>query len=209
MVRARSSIWAATSVFSRSLVSVCAVFVLNSSTQKSLCLISAAFSLPSWRIMSSMAFLTRSKASSLTLVARADRYGEWNFLALNSSTRAAAVRRLLISAPLCTWTNDGLKVFVNRSCASSPDRTAKALETASISNWRVFCLSSHSPSVIWHFSFSMAKNCSSAVSDSLVSLMSSLDCAFFSSVSARVWVLAPIWSWPLLISSSFATLRSS
>merc|ERR1719277_1850084 len=34
--------------------------------------------------------------------------------------------------------NEGLKVFVNKSCASSVLKTDNALETASISSWRVF-----------------------------------------------------------------------
>ena len=85
---------------------------------------------------------------------------------------------------------------------SSELKTAKALEHASISNWRVFWRSSHSPSVIEHFSFNIIKNCSSADSDFLVSATSSFACAFFSSVSANSCVFESICSCPALISSS-------
>jgi len=85
--------------------------------------------------MSSMAFFTRTKASSCTLMAMAARRGLLFFKAAVFKTLAAAERRSLVSS---SWMNAGLKVLVKRSCASSELNTARALEQASISSWRVF-----------------------------------------------------------------------
>mmetsp|Transcript_86158 Transcript_86158/g.244032 ORF Transcript_86158/g.244032 Transcript_86158/m.244032 type:complete len:225 (+) Transcript_86158:788-1462(+) len=213
----RSSILASTSAFSRSLRSLWSWFWLNSSTQKSLCLISAAFSSWSCAIMSSMAFLTRSNASIRTRTARDDKRGLCNLRATSSSSLEARSRRAeWAAAALCTNATPaplaapaGLKVLVKRSCASSPLRTAMALDTASISWLRVFWRASHSWSVIWHFSLSTIRNCSSAESAALVSSMSSLLCARRSSVSASSWVFLSTCAWPAWISACLAALRSS
>lgn len=63
MVNSRPSIRAMRSCFSRSFFSIWSWFVLNSSTLKSLCLISSAFCLRSYATMSSMAFFDFAKAS--------------------------------------------------------------------------------------------------------------------------------------------------
>mmetsp|Transcript_19985 Transcript_19985/g.45530 ORF Transcript_19985/g.45530 Transcript_19985/m.45530 type:complete len:208 (-) Transcript_19985:897-1520(-) len=191
MVSSKSSILAVRSCFSRSFFSVWSWFVLNSSTQKSLCFISSAFSLRSCAIMSSMAFLTRVKASRRTLYAKVASLGLCSLEAAAVRSFAAWSRRSDVP-----WDSScrraGLKVRVNRSCASSPLRTANALETACISSCRVFWRSSHSLSVIWHFSFNIMRNCSSAESELRVSSMSSLDWAFLASVSASSCVLVSI-----------------
>ena len=51
------------------------------------------------------------------------------------------------------------------SCLWSLLHRCRTLETASISSWRVFWRSSHSPSVMEHFSFSIIRNSSSAESE--------------------------------------------
>eukprot|EP00429_Kryptoperidinium_foliaceum_P073669 CAMPEP_0176212560 /NCGR_PEP_ID=MMETSP0121_2-20121125/15215_1 /TAXON_ID=160619 /ORGANISM="Kryptoperidinium foliaceum, Strain CCMP 1326" /LENGTH=82 /DNA_ID=CAMNT_0017551613 /DNA_START=14 /DNA_END=258 /DNA_ORIENTATION=+ len=82
--------------------------------------------------MSSMAFFTRVNASNFTWYANVAKRGLCIFDAAADSTCAASWRRLDCTAP-SRWSNAGLKVRVKRSCASSPLKTAKALETASIS----------------------------------------------------------------------------
>mmetsp|Transcript_95182 Transcript_95182/g.264641 ORF Transcript_95182/g.264641 Transcript_95182/m.264641 type:complete len:216 (-) Transcript_95182:204-851(-) len=208
IVISKSETLAVRSCFSRSFLSVCSWFVFNSSTQKSLCLISSSFSFSSWAIMSSMAFFTRVKASRRTLYASVASRGLCSFWATVVSNMEAVARRFECSTPsFCT--SAGLNVRVKRSCASSPLRMASAFETASISSWRVFWRSSHSRSVNWHFSFSIIKNCSSADSDFRVSSMSSFACAFFMSVVASSSVFVSICAWPAVISASFAAFRSS
>mmetsp|Transcript_72281 Transcript_72281/g.233898 ORF Transcript_72281/g.233898 Transcript_72281/m.233898 type:complete len:246 (+) Transcript_72281:829-1566(+) len=209
MVISKSSIFASKSCFSRSFFSVCNWFVLNSSTQKSLCLISSSFSFKSCAIMSSMAFFTFEKASNRTLYARVANRGLCNFLAAAASMLEACSRRSECPFAISSCKNAGLKVLLKRSCASSPLNTARALDTACISSWRVFWRSSHSLSVIWHFSFSIMRNSSSAASEARVSSMSSLACAFFASVSASSCVLVSICAWPAEISASFAAFKSS
>mmetsp|Transcript_106703 Transcript_106703/g.281467 ORF Transcript_106703/g.281467 Transcript_106703/m.281467 type:complete len:201 (-) Transcript_106703:693-1295(-) len=167
--------------------------------------------------MSSMAFLTRSNASIRTRTARDDKRGLCNLRATSSSSLEARSRRAeWAAAALCTNATPaplaapaGLKVLVKRSCASSPLRTAMALDTASISWLRVFWRASHSWSVIWHFSFRSIRNCSSAVREALVSTISSFACASRSSVSASSSVFFSIWACPAKISSSFNFLISS
>mmetsp|Transcript_24564 Transcript_24564/g.52121 ORF Transcript_24564/g.52121 Transcript_24564/m.52121 type:complete len:205 (-) Transcript_24564:720-1334(-) len=158
--------------------------------------------------MSSIAFFTRVKASRRTRLASVERRGLWSRWAAAASNLEAFVRRSEWVV-LCSWTKAGLKVRVKRSWASSPLRTARALETASISSWRVFWRSSHSLSVIWHFSFNIMRNCSSAEREARVSSISCLDWLFFMSVSASSAVFVSICAVPAAISSSFAALRSS
>mmetsp|Transcript_111994 Transcript_111994/g.316836 ORF Transcript_111994/g.316836 Transcript_111994/m.316836 type:complete len:216 (-) Transcript_111994:16-663(-) len=208
MVMPRSSILVSRSCFSRSFFSVCNAFALNSSTHQALCLTSRAFSSRRCAIMTSMAFFARAKASSRTLVAISASLGLRSRSAAAASRPEALLRRsLLADRPCCR--SEGLKVRVKRSCASSPLRMERAFETASISSCRVFWRSSHSLSVIWHFSFSIIRNCSSAESDAFVSWVSCFACAFCSSVLASSCVLESICAWPASICACLAAFTSS
>mmetsp|Transcript_157935 Transcript_157935/g.274166 ORF Transcript_157935/g.274166 Transcript_157935/m.274166 type:complete len:206 (+) Transcript_157935:197-814(+) len=158
--------------------------------------------------MSSMAFFTRVKASMRTRSAKAARRGLCTLCETALSSFTACVRRN-DDVELAAWAKEGLKVFVNKSCASSELRIDSALDTASISSCLVFCRSSHSLSVKVHFSLSIIRNCSSADRELLVSSMSSFDCAFFKSAVASELVFASICDMPAAISASFAALRSS
>eukprot|EP00427_Karlodinium_veneficum_P052397 CAMPEP_0169365376 /NCGR_PEP_ID=MMETSP1017-20121227/32521_1 /TAXON_ID=342587 /ORGANISM="Karlodinium micrum, Strain CCMP2283" /LENGTH=83 /DNA_ID=CAMNT_0009463183 /DNA_START=44 /DNA_END=295 /DNA_ORIENTATION=- len=83
--------------------------------------------------MSSIAFLTRVKASKRTRTANVARRGFLSFCATACNSFEACVRRSdCMDASLCN--KEGLKVLVKRSCASSVLKTAKAFETASISS---------------------------------------------------------------------------
>mmetsp|Transcript_31813 Transcript_31813/g.85149 ORF Transcript_31813/g.85149 Transcript_31813/m.85149 type:complete len:231 (+) Transcript_31813:587-1279(+) len=183
MVLSSVSIWASSSCFARSFFSVCSWFSENPLTQKSLCLISTSFSLRSAAIMSSIAFFTRSNASSFTRVARVDRRGLCSLAAARDSTSEACSRREdRVLTRACA--SDGLNVLVKRLCTSSELRAASALETASISRARVFWRVSHSESVILHLSLRSIKNFSSALKEFFVSPMSCFEWANRSSVSA-------------------------
>mmetsp|Transcript_86153 Transcript_86153/g.244013 ORF Transcript_86153/g.244013 Transcript_86153/m.244013 type:complete len:208 (+) Transcript_86153:215-838(+) len=207
MVVSRAAILARTSFFTNSVCCVSKAFWSNSSMHQSLFLTSAAISSCKALTRSSIAFLTFSNASSLTLVARAARRGECNLDAWAARSPAAWRRSPERCRRVCR--RAGLKVRVKVSWASSPLRMARAFETASISAARVFCRASHSWSVIWHFSLSTIRNCSSAESAALVSSMSSLLCARRSSVSASSWVFLSTCAWPAWISACLAALRSS
>mmetsp|Transcript_71032 Transcript_71032/g.130942 ORF Transcript_71032/g.130942 Transcript_71032/m.130942 type:complete len:206 (-) Transcript_71032:199-816(-) len=158
--------------------------------------------------MSSMAFFTCVNASRRTLTAKLASRGFFTFLATADSSFEASSRRVDCKLLLCC-SKAGLKVLVNKSCASSVLRIASALDTASISAWRVFWRSSHSASVIEHFSLSIIRNCSSAESEFFVSSMSSLACAFFWSVVAFSADFLSIELLPAAISASFAAFKSS
>mmetsp|Transcript_86152 Transcript_86152/g.244010 ORF Transcript_86152/g.244010 Transcript_86152/m.244010 type:complete len:208 (+) Transcript_86152:215-838(+) len=207
MVVSRARILARTSFFVNSVCCVSRALWSNSSMHQSLFLTSAAISSCRAFTRSSIAFFTFSNASSCMLVARAARRGECNFDAVAASSSAAWRRSPVRRRRVCR--KAGLNVRVNVSWASSPLRMANALETASISAARVFCRASHSWSVIWHFSLSTIRNCSSAESAALVSSMSSLLCARRSSVSASSWVFLSTCAWPAWISACLAALRSS
>jgi len=112
MVPSKSSIFAARSCFARSFFSVCNSLVLNSSTQKSLCLISSSFSLVSCATMSSMAFFTRVKASKRTRTANVAKRGFCVFWATAERSLEACVR---LSDELSVCKKDGLNVLVKRS----------------------------------------------------------------------------------------------
>mmetsp|Transcript_71031 Transcript_71031/g.130937 ORF Transcript_71031/g.130937 Transcript_71031/m.130937 type:complete len:206 (-) Transcript_71031:199-816(-) len=158
--------------------------------------------------MSSMAFFTRVKASMRTRSAKAARRGLCTLCETALSSFTACVRRN-DDVELAAWAKEGLKVFVNKSCASSELRIDSALDTASISSCLVFCRSSHSLSVKVHFSLSIIRNCSSAESEFFVSSMSSLACAFFWSVVAFSADFLSIELLPAAISASFAAFKSS
>mmetsp|Transcript_105823 Transcript_105823/g.257102 ORF Transcript_105823/g.257102 Transcript_105823/m.257102 type:complete len:248 (-) Transcript_105823:37-780(-) len=204
----RSPILAVRSCSSRVFFSVCNWFWLNSVVQKSFCLISSCFSCSNWAIMSSMAFFTRSKAFKRTLVASAASRGLCIFCATAARSCEAFSRRLECAVLSCCR-SEGLKVLVKRSCASSLLSTEMASETACISCCRVLCRSSHSLSVIWHLSFSIIRNCSSADNEALVSSMSSLAWAFFTSVSASSSVFLSSCDCAAAISASLAAFSSS
>mmetsp|Transcript_105430 Transcript_105430/g.275272 ORF Transcript_105430/g.275272 Transcript_105430/m.275272 type:complete len:225 (+) Transcript_105430:95-769(+) len=183
MVLSRVSMSATSSCFSRTFFSVCIWFSSNSFTQNALCLISAAFSSRRADTMSSIAFFTRSNASSFTRVARVDRRGLCSLAAARDSTSEACSRREdRVLTRACA--SDGLNVLVKRLCTSSELRAASALETASISRARVFWRVSHSESVILHLSLRSIKNFSSALKEFFVSPMSCFEWANRSSVSA-------------------------
>mmetsp|Transcript_31812 Transcript_31812/g.85143 ORF Transcript_31812/g.85143 Transcript_31812/m.85143 type:complete len:284 (+) Transcript_31812:626-1477(+) len=208
MVLSSVSIWASSSCFARSFFSVCSWFSENPLTQKSLCLISTSFSLRSAAIMSSIAFFTRSNASSFTRVARLDNRGLCSLAAARASIREACSRR---EEPVLrrTCASVGLNVLVNTSWDSSELRIASAFETASISRDRVFWRVSHSESVMEHLSFSSMRNFWSAPREFLVSSMSVLELARRWSVSASSCVLLLTCSCPAATCASFAALSSS
>merc|ERR1719197_1649242 len=101
-----------------------------------------------------MAFFTLVKASSFTLVARVAKRGLLNFFETAVRREEAWSRRSIAASTVTValvWAK--LKVRENKSCASSELRTERALDTASISRARVLLRSSHSVSVMEHFSF--------------------------------------------------------
>mmetsp|Transcript_96667 Transcript_96667/g.224124 ORF Transcript_96667/g.224124 Transcript_96667/m.224124 type:complete len:213 (-) Transcript_96667:1060-1698(-) len=93
-------------------------------------------------------------------------------------------------------------VLVKRLGASD-----RAWETAAISSCRVFWRSSHSLSVIWHFSFNIMRNFSPAEGEVRVSSVSCLACALFASVSVASSVLVSVCACSAL-TSSFAAFNS-